>query len=159
MTLVELPSPHPVSFSHRGDYSAEATGRPVVEVEFATVDGLGVLLGSYETGVMVDSGAARTVLGHNVAAELGLGDLSSYPLALLQGAVPGSELPCSAVEVLARLCGVWIPLRALFPRDDVPVRHLLGRDDVFDRVRFGFGGGERAVYAGVGPMAHKTPTP
>jgi hypothetical protein len=121
----------------------------VVEVEFAAVDGRGVLLGSYETGVMIDSGAALTVLGHNVAVALGLGDLSSYPLALLKGVVPGSELPCSAVPVRARLCGVWIPIRVAFPREDVPVKHLLGREGVFDRVRFGFGGGERAVYGAV----------
>jgi hypothetical protein len=149
VTLAKLPSPHPVSFSHRGDYSAEATGRPVVEVEFAAVDSHGVLLGSYETGVMIDSGAERTVLGHNVGVALGLGDLSVYPMAFLQGAVPGSELTCSTVGILARLCGVWIPIRALFPREDVPVKHLLGRDDVFDRVCFGLGGGERAVYGAV----------
>jgi hypothetical protein len=149
VTLSKLSSSYPVRFSHRGDYSAEATGRPVAEVEFAAVDGRGVLLGSYETGVMIDSGAALTVLGHNVAVALDLGDLSSYPLAFMQGAVPGSELPCSTVPVMARLCGVWIPIRALFPREDVPVRYLLGREGVFDRVRFGFGGGESAVYGAV----------
>jgi hypothetical protein len=146
VTLVELSSPHLVSFSHRGDYSVEVTGRPVIEVEFAAIDGRGVLRGAYETGVMVDSGADRTVLGYNVAVALGLGDLSAYPVGFLKGAVPDSELICSTVEILARLCGTWIPIHALFPREDASVKNVLGRDDVFDRVRFGFGGGERAVY-------------
>lgn len=146
MTLVQLPAPHPVSFSHRGDYSTEATGRPVVEVEFAAVNSHGVLRGSYETGVMVNSGAALTVLGHNAAVALGLGDLESYTPASLQGAVPRSELPCAIADVMARLCGIWIPIRALFPLEDEPVKHVLGREGVFDRICFGFGGGERAVY-------------
>jgi hypothetical protein len=121
----------------------------VVEVEFAAIDTAGVLRGSYETGVMVDSGAAVTVLGHDVAVALRLGDLRTYTPASLKGAVPGSELPCALVHVMARLCGVWIPIRALFPIEDAPIKHVLGREGVFDHVCFGFGGGEHAVYGSV----------
>ncbi len=152
MSLAELAAPRTIGFTHRGEYSGEPTGRPIVTVEFAVTDSVGVLLGSYETGVMVDSGAQITVLEHEVALALGL-DVRQFPLTFLEGAVPADrpdaeppKLLCVEVDLLANLCGTWIEIPALFPFKAVPVRNVLGRAVVFDRVRFAFGGGELAVY-------------
>ena len=145
MSLAELTATHTVHFSHRGDYSSEPTGRPVVDVEFAVANRHGVLVGAHETGVMVDTGAEITMLGNDVAVALGLNP-KELPLKFLQGIVPGKQLPCGEASVMARLCDTWIQIPVIFPIQSVTIRHVLGRAGVFDYVRFGFGGGEPAVY-------------
>jgi hypothetical protein len=146
LTLAELAVAYSVNFSHRGDYSNEPTGRPVVDVEFASIDRNGALMGARETGVMVDTGAEITILGNDVALALGLNP-KALPLRFLEGIVPGRRMPCGEGCVLARLCATWFEIPVIFPTEAVSVRNVLGRAGVFDQVRFGFGGGERAVYA------------
>lgn len=146
MTLAGLTVAHTVSFSHRGDYSTEPSGRPVVDVEFAATDRNGVLIGAHETGVMVDTGAEITMLGRDAAHALGLNP-KTLALMFLEGIVPGRRLPCGEGSVMARLCDVWVDIPVLFPIEAVPIRHVLGRAGVFEHVCFGFGGGERAIYA------------
>ena len=74
LTLVALPTPYPLTLSHRGDYSQATDDRPIVTIAFAAVDAFGVLLGATTAGVLVDSGA-RTACSGNIAPRLGL-DLS-----------------------------------------------------------------------------------
>jgi hypothetical protein len=145
LSLAQLTAARTVHFSHRGDYSTEPTGRPIVDIEFAATDSHGTLMGAHETGVMVDTGAEITMLGHDVAAALGLNP-KELPLRFLQGIVPGRQLPCGEASVMARLCDVWVEIPVIFPINPVTIRHVLGRAGVFDYIRFGFGGGERAVY-------------
>jgi hypothetical protein len=145
LSFTRLTAAHTVRFSHRSDYSGEPTGRPVLDIEFAATDRHGALTGAHETGVMVDTGAAITMLGCDVADALGLNP-KELPLRFLEGAVPGRQLPCGEASVMARLCDVWVQIPVIFPTEPVTVRHVLGRAGVFDHVRFGFGGGEQALY-------------
>jgi hypothetical protein len=145
VTLTPLPGPVALEFTHRGDYPGET--RPVITVEFAAKDSRGVLLGAYRTGVLVDSGARTTLLSFSVGSSLGL-DLSDaiYPKRRIGGIVPGAGLYCAEAEIMVELCGRWLQIPAHFSLSPDPVRNLLGREGVFDRVRFAFGHAERVLY-------------
>lgn len=139
MTLIALPSPAAFDYTHRGDYE----DRPIVTVEFAAVDARGVLLGAYQTGVLVDSGADRTLLGYDVSMALGL-DLTEAPKERVDGIAGG--IVCAQTMIMAELCGRWFRIPAMFPVPPVGVQNCLGRAGVFDHVGFALGRAEKAVY-------------
>lgn len=148
MTLAALPTPRGIAFTHRGNYAGQEEERPVIDVEFAAVDDHGVLLGSYTTGVLVDSGARTTLLSLEAAAELGM-DLSErrYPKAHIGGIVPGAGLWVAFAPVKVNLCGRWLDIPVAFHLHPTRVSHLLGRGGVFDQVEVCFRHVERAIYA------------
>ncbi|HYB28891.1 MAG TPA: hypothetical protein VEF89_19930 [Solirubrobacteraceae bacterium] len=98
--------------------------------------------------MLVDSGARTTLLNFNVGSSLGL-DLSDsiYPKRRIGGIVPGAEILCAEAEIMIELSGAWLLIPAHFSLHPDPIRNLLGREGVFDRVRFAFGHAERRVYA------------
>jgi len=147
VSLVALPDSRDIGFTHRADYSSQEGNRPVIDVEFATVDQEGRLIGTYETGVTVDSGADTTLLGLSAAVTLGL-DLTdpAYSDVPISGIVPGTRLAGREAPVLVRLCGVWLEIPVTFVTSMGPVRHLLGREGVFDNVLFAFAHSEQALY-------------
>ena len=106
------------------------------------------MLGSYTTGVLVDSGARTTLLSLEAAIALGL-DLSEsrYPKGSIGGIVPGAGLWVAFAPIKVNLCGRWLDIPAAFHLHPVPIRHLLGREGVFDQLDVGFRHVERAVYA------------
>lgn len=142
MTLTALPNPAAFSYTHRGDYE----DRPIVTVEFASVDSRGVLLGSYKTGVLVDSGADVTILEYDVAMALALdlADQARYPRGPIGGIAGG--LICAKAEIMAELCGRWFRIPAMFPVPHRGVQNCLGRAGVFDHIGFALGRAEKAVY-------------
>jgi hypothetical protein len=151
VTLTLLSTPAAFRYSHKGDYGAgENEGRPVITVEFASRDGRGVLVGAHRTGVLVDSGARTTLLNHDVSQRLGL-DLSEtrYRKDHVGGITPKAGLYgawADKGEVLVEICGRWLEIPVFFSLAPDPIRNLLGRNGVFDHVRFAFGHAERAVY-------------
>jgi hypothetical protein len=153
VTLLRLPTPYAVDFTHRGEYPEDPNDRrPHLTVRLMSFDQSGQMLKEYETGVMVDSGAKLTVLKHATAVALGLTDLANlrkYEPGTLTGAVAGDSIQCAIVPLMVLICERWLDLRAMFPLEDEPdpVHQLLGADGVFDEAFFGFGGGEAAVYA------------
>jgi hypothetical protein len=148
VTLVGLPAPRTIPFTHRGEYVAPGDDRPIVTVEFAATTSAGVLLGATRTGVLVDSGARSTLLGFDIASRLNL-DLSEprYPKSHIGGIVPGASLWVAEAPIRIELCGRWFEILAKFSLSPDPVRNLLGRAGIFDRVTFAFSHRERMVLA------------
>ena len=147
MTLQGLATPTQVGFTHAGAY-ADPEGRPIIEVEFAATSREGRLLGSTQTGVLIDSGAPMTLLGYIDSIRLGL-DLGDphYPRDRIGGIVPGFKLPVAYAVIKVFLCGRWLNIPAAFSTSPVEVRNVLGRDGVFDRILFAFQHGTRSVLA------------
>jgi hypothetical protein len=143
VTLVALPSPAAFNYSHRGEYS---NSRPVITVEFAATDSHGVLLGSYRTGVLVDTGADLTLLEYGVSVALGLdlSDRTKYPKRKIGGIAGG--LDCASATIKAELCGKWFEIPVVFALPPHSVQNLLGREGVLDHVGFAFGRAEDAIY-------------
>jgi hypothetical protein len=154
VALAALETSVSLRYTHRGDYSGEADHRPVITVEFAATTPAGELTGATRTGVMVDSGARSTLLGLDVAIRLGL-DLSEsrYPKGYIGGVVPGATLWAAEAEIMAQLCGRWLRIPARFSLSPAPIRGLLGREGVFDRVTFSFEHGPRYLYGGLATSA------
>jgi hypothetical protein len=83
--------------------------------------------------MMLDSGADVTMVHSDFAAKLGL-DLTKMPPVRV-GGIGGTTIAYEHT-VLAHLCGTWAPLRVLFEQGRAP--NLLGRENVFDRLRVSF---------------------
>lgn len=147
MTLSRLPTQATFRYSHKGDYSQEKEDRPIVTVEFAARDARGVLLGAHRTGVLIDSGARTTVLNYDVSVRLGL-DVSEdrYKKDHIGGIKPNVGLYGAWAAIMVEICGRWLEIPAFFSLEPDPIRNLLGRNGVFDHIRFAFGHAERAVY-------------
>jgi hypothetical protein len=127
-----------VHFSHVAPHLDLTTGA-ILDFELAGFDESGILTGTYTTGMVVDSGAELSLLGGEVATALGI-DLSErrYPKSRVKGVVPGQFLPTAEAHVLIRICDRWFKVPVRFPTVPSPVRALLGRHGVFDRVTFAF---------------------
>lgn len=136
--------PNPtVRFSHGVTY---LTPDPVIEIEVAATDPVGILVGSPRlTSVLVDSGSDFTILDDRLAPILGIDLARCEPASV--AAVGGGIVPGKAAPLLIGLCGVWI--RALTIFQERPSTQLLGREGVFDRLAITFLQGQSRILAGV----------
>lgn len=111
------------------------TNEPMVEIEVAATDSLGVLLGVPQpTSVMVDSGADITVLDQRLAPVLGL-DLGACPETELT-TVGGHKLPGRWRYLKIGICGLWIDAPVVFQSRPAP--QVLGRHSIFERLAITF---------------------
>lgn len=149
MSLTPDASVSVVEFTHVKPYADVATS-PIVELELAAVNAQGVLTGTSSTGLIVDSGAEVTMLGAEIAVRLGI-DLADerYPRGTARGIVAGAGIITVEVPVMVLICDRWIEIPTLFVPSPMPVRPLLGRRGVFDRVSFGFRHRPGALLAGL----------
>lgn len=125
-------TPAPVlTFSHSVAY----TNEPMVEIEVAATDPVGILLGTPRpTSVMVDSGSSITILDERLAPILGL-DLAACPETTLE-TIGGHEIPGRWRYVKIGICGLWIDAPVVFQAQPQP--QLLGRHSIFDRLAITF---------------------
>jgi len=135
-----------LGFSYEAPYEDLERG-PVADFELAALDFSGVLSGTYTTGMIIDSGAAFSLLDAEVAGHLGI-DLSDrrYEKGRATG-IAGQWLPTAEAPVQIRICDRWIEVPVRFATAGGPVRALLGRRGVFDRVALAFDPGPRRVLA------------
>ena len=136
--------PNPtVRFSHGVTY---LTPEPVIEVEIAATDALGVLLGTPQrTSVLVDSGADYTILDDRIAPILGIDLDRCRPATVI--AVGGGSIPGKAAPLWIGLCGIWVHAVTIF--QERPTPQLLGREGVFDQLAITFVQGESRLLAAV----------
>ena len=148
-----LQRPARLSFDHQRTYPT-VDGVPRLQVDFRSFDPSAgkMLRGQASVVVIVDSGAAVTMLPWRFAAQLRI-PLDDLPKTTIRGA-GGAEVPCyGKVQLEAQLCGQWVELPVRFFAGDERKHALLGRAGAFEALHLAFIHGRRLMYAATaGPI-------
>lgn len=96
--------------------------------------------------VIVDSGSRDTILPKRFAKPLRI-DLNDDEVEDIGGA-GGIRVPCyPSVDLVARLCGQWIPMPVRFFATENRKGGLLGRTGAFKALRIAFDHSQELIYA------------
>lgn len=126
-----LQKPASIKFDYVAAYAAG--GRPLIRVEFAAVNEIGLLRGTFQAVMLVDSGADLSMLPTEAMGWLGL-DIDAMDEVMTLDP-HGVEVAAPATWILARLCGQWAPVEVGFHDNSPPI---LGRAGAFDALVLGF---------------------